>query len=406
MFESDDPAEVLAAVAATDFAALAPEDLGASRIDAIAALERVVRVAQARIVEQVDGLYRDRLTHIPFGHGDQSLSVTGEVALARGVSPSAGATLFTLMMGLRALPAVRAAFGRGAISEATARAIVRETVNLDDDDAIIVDGELSDQVADLTPRRAAAVAREAVIRVDAEAAEERARAARAEQYVSYHPEPDGVGTLIVRGPAEQLLAAHQSLQAWADGLRSADDERTSGQIMVDTLTERVTGVAHADGIDVNLSIVMPVEAFTTDDVSAELLGHGPIPATLAEELATRAHQTWYRRLFTDPAGDLVGLDRRRRRFTGNLATWVRTRDRNRCRQPYCSCRIRDIDHITPYRAGGETTGDNAQGMCRRSHQLKELPGWRVRRQFDGGVAWTTPTGHTYTSPAPTFHRRT
>jgi hypothetical protein len=400
MFEDLAPEDVLAAVAATDFAALAPDDLGASRIDAVAALERVVRVAQARIVEQIDGLYRDRLQHVPVGHGDPSLSVAAEVAMARGVSPATGRSQFALMMALQPMRAVRSAFGAGEISEPVARAIAREIQNLDDHTAEAVDAALESDLTQLTPGKATQLTRELVVTHDVEAARQREIAERAIQYVHHYPEPGGIASLVVRGPAEQLLATHQALQSHADRRRAAGDPRDRGQLMAGALFERVTGLTQAEGHDVDLSIVMPLQALQGAPVAAELAGHGSITPGLAAQIADTAGQPWYRRLFTDPAGDLARLDTRRRCFTGTLAQWIRTRDHHRCRQPGCGCRSTEVDHITPHRRGGPTTQTNGQAVCRLSNLIKELPGWRTTRGTNGEVVWTTPTGHTYTSPAP------
>jgi hypothetical protein len=195
-----------------------------------------------------------------------------------------------------------------------------------------------------------------VIALDADAAHERAERNRANQHVSLHPDVDGVAVLQVRGPAEQLVAAHRELTTWARGLRATGDERSMGQIMC---------------------------------------------ATLVDELISRAHRTFYRRLITDPTDHtLIGRDPRRRRFDGPLNGFVRARDRHRCRQPGCDCRIGDIDHITDYAHGGPTTSTNGQGLCKRSHTFKHLPGWKVTTRGRDTI-WRTPTGHTYTSTTPT-----
>ncbi|WP_344196745.1 hypothetical protein, partial [Aeromicrobium alkaliterrae] len=58
MFEDLVPEELLAAVACADYRVLEPIDvMGGKHIDAIAALERLMRVAQARIVEHTADLY-------------------------------------------------------------------------------------------------------------------------------------------------------------------------------------------------------------------------------------------------------------------------------------------------------------------------------------------------------------
>ena len=406
MFEDLAPEEVLAAVAGADFGVREPIDLmGGKHIDAIAALERALRVTQARIVEQVDALHALRWSNGPSLEGDPSLTVAAETALARGMSPTAGRTMLETAVHLRSMPILRQAFGDGRVSEGTVRAVIRVLRDLDVDTVTAVDTALEGRLDGVSPRRAADLARTAVVEHDVEAAAQREKVARAQQYVSYWAEPDGVGTLIVHGPAEQLVSIQQSLQAHADRLRARGDERDRGQIMVNTLFERTTGIETVAGPDIELSVLMPIEALQGQPVAVELAGHGPISPQLAAELVDGAHQSWFRRLFTDSTGSLAGLDRTRRCFTGILASWIRTRDHHRCRQPGCGSRIREIDHIQPHRRGGPTTEANGQGLCRLSNLVKELPGWHVSRDVGGTVRWTTPTGHTYDAHPPRPHRR-
>ncbi|GAA1731537.1 HNH endonuclease signature motif containing protein [Aeromicrobium alkaliterrae] len=365
--------------------------------------ERLVRVAQARIVEHTADLYA--LRRLDFS-GDPALSVAAETAMARGQSPSAGRSLLEVAMVLRAMPVLRSAFGEGVVSEPVVRAVVRVVRDLDPDTVTAIDAQLEGRLEGLTAPRAADLAREVVVTHDVEAAAERERKARADQFVSYWPGPDGIGTLIVQGPAEQLVAIKQALQSHADRLRARGDDRTRGQIMVNALFERATGVETVAGPEVDLSVHLPVEALQGLPVAAELAGHGPISPQLAAEIVDSAGQAWYRRLFVDQTGSLAGLDTRRRCFTGTLASWIRTRDHHQCRQPGCSCAIRDIDHIRPHRTGGLTTQTNGQGLCKLSNLVKELPGWQVEPGDHGEVTWTTPTGHSYVSPPARPHPRT
>ncbi len=283
---------------------------------------------------------------------------------------------------------------------------MRETDALHRDDRIVLDAEIADQLPGLTPGRAARLARHHVIAIDADAAHERARKHRAQQHVVLHPDVDGVAILQVQGPAEQLVAAHECLRQWSRGLRSAGDERTVGQIMVATLVERVSGLAHADQVDVEIGITIGAGSLLgADDTPADLDGYGPITPGLADELIGRAHRSFYRRLVVDPLdGTLIARDPRRRRFDGPLGGFIQTRDRRRCRQPGCDRRIADIDHVVTYAAGGPTRPDNGQGLCRRSHTLKGLPGWHVTTRGRDTI-WRTPTGHTYASPVPAVLER-
>jgi len=382
------------------------QDMGASRIDAITAWDRVIRYAQAQQLDEINGLYEDRNRVIgAFREGDPALHVIGQVSLARNISPGAAGSQFGLALQLADLPNVAAALKAGVVSEPTARAICRPVSGLGAHDLAIFDAEIASRLPGLTPRRAAQLAERIVISLDPDAAAEHAERRREDVRVNLTPHPDGVATLMVEGPAEQLTAVHRALESWALGLRSAGDERGLEQIMCTTLVERVTGASHATDTTVEVGIVIDVATLLgVAGNPVELIGHGPIAPAVADDIIANAHRAFYRRLVTDPITQtLVARDERRRYFDGALAGFVRTRDRHRCRQPGCDCRIRDIDHITAYSDSGLTRDDNGQGLCRRSHVIKHLPGWKVTAQPDGSIIWRTPAGHTYRSPTPGLH---
>lgn len=327
--------------------------------------------------------------------------------MARNISPGAAGTQLTLALGMRMLPRVAALLDAGKISEPTARAVSRESTGLQVDDYVILDAELATRLPGLTPGRAAMLTRHQVLNIDADAARERAHANRADCRVSMFPEPDGVATLYVRGPAEQITAAYQALDSWAQGLRASGDERTTGQIMSQTLVERVTGLAHADSVDVEIGLVMDAKTLLADgDEPVDLVGYGPIAPDVADDILARAHKTSVRRLLVDPVDNtLVARDPRRRRFDGPLGGLLHTRDRT-CRQPGCDSKTRHLDHILAHEHGGPTTRANGQGLCGRSHTIKHQPGWRVVPDGKATV-WTTTTGHAYRSePTPLLHRDT
>ena len=87
----------------------------------------------------------------------------------------------------------------------------------------------------------------------------------------------------------------------------------------------------------------------------ELDGYGPIPAELATRLAADPTGTW-RRLVTDPHGQLLDYGRTTYRPPQDLADHVITRDQ-RCRMPGChrTARRSHLDHITDWNAGGTTS---------------------------------------------------
>jgi hypothetical protein len=65
-----------------------------------------------------------------------------------------------------------------------------------------------------------------------------------------------------------------------------------------------------------------------------------------------------------------------------------------CRRPAAQC---DVEHNTPYEAGGRTCRCNAGPKCRHDHRLKQHPKWRVDQLPDGTFRWTTPAGRSYTT---------
>jgi hypothetical protein len=65
-----------------------------------------------------------------------------------------------------------------------------------------------------------------------------------------------------------------------------------------------------------------------------------------------------------------------------------------CRRPAARC---DLEHNTPYEAGGRTCLCNTGPKCRHDHRLKQHPKWRVDQLPDGTFRWTTPSGRQYTT---------
>ena len=134
------------------------------------------------------------------------------------------------------------------------------------------------------------------------------------------------------------------------------------------------------------------------DNPAELAGYGPIPASLARELAA-SHQ--WRRFITDPiSGELLEVGREKYQPPEFLAEFIKARDKT-CRFPGCrrSAELSDIDHAIPWDEGGETSPENLGVLCRRHHRLKTHGGWKIVSNPDGSCTWTSPYGKDYFVPA-------
>jgi HNH endonuclease len=216
-------------------------------------------------------------------------------------------------------------------------------------------------------------------------------------------------------PVEQGVACYAALRQHADTAKACGDGRTRDQIMADTLVERLTGQPSAGDVNVELQIMMPLEALLDPHSvkPATIPGYGPLPADLARDIMiTSQGRKWWRRLFTAPSaskghsGPVVGGDSSRRCFEGWLARLIRFRDQETCRNPFCAAPIRHIDHISRHSDGGATSYDNGRGTCERCNYVREMPGWQIsvidaeRLDKPHTMIITTPTGHHYLSRPP------
>jgi hypothetical protein len=63
-----------------------------------------------------------------------------------------------------------------------------------------------------------------------------------------------------------------------------------------------------------------------------------------------------------------------------------------CRRPATRC---DADHTVAYHRGGRTCLCNLAPLCRRHHEAKQAPGWRLTQDQPGVMTWRMPSGRTY-----------
>ncbi|OLL70978.1 hypothetical protein Ae168Ps1_5481c [Pseudonocardia sp. Ae168_Ps1] len=326
--------------------------------------------------------------------------VVAQVGLACRVSPTEARRRVSVARDLHdGLDHVRGLFGAGELSAAKVAAVVSACSDLDRAERAAVDVRLAGH--DLTRlgiRRLQDLARRFAAEVVPEKFLARVESARAERRVTLRPAPDAMTFLTAYLPVEQGVACLVALnKAFTEvSVNPAPLTRTRGQVMADTLVERLTGQAMATDVDAEVQVVVPIEALLDPDspLPAEIPGHGPVPAEL---LATSEGRKTLRRLITSD-GVVIGGDSRQRTFTGLLARLVRARAGNRCTEPYCDAPVRHIDHIRRDAEGGATDLDNGRGVCEFHNHVREQAGWRVARGPDGRVRTTTPTGHTYLAP--------
>ena len=390
------------------------------RIDRIRAMERAkhaLAAAQARESADFEVSQLEEQARLGVPPSERGRGIGAQIALARGESSYRGSRHLGLAKALvHDLPETLAAMTRGEASEWRATIVARETAVLDAADRRAVDAAVGPRLAHLGDRQTEREVRAHVQRVDIAAAVKRARQAHDERRVTVRPAPDTMTFLTGLLPVRDGVAVYAALDAAAKAAAASGDPRTRGQVMADTLVERVTG--HAVGrVPIEIQLVMTDRALLAEgEESAHVPGFGPVPADIARRWVAIATDTatepgteavgrvWLRRLWADPAsGQLVAMESSRRAFGGLLRRMIGVRDQT-CRTPWCDAPIRNVDHVERHRDGGPTSLPNAQGLCEACNQAREAPGWRAEAtdHSDGRheVTVTTPTGHRYSSSSP------
>lgn len=384
-------------------------------VAAIATLERAkaaAAAAQARLTAALDRVRRASEAAAGVPAARRGRGVGAEVALARRESPVRGGRYLGLAHALvDEMPCTLAALESGALSEWRAMLIVRESACLDRDDRTRLDAELCADARGLDGKGDAALtaaAKAIAYRLDPRAVAERNARAAQDRTVTIRPAPDVMTYVTALLPVAQGVSVYAALKREAD---VCCDGRSRGQVMADTLVERVTGRPADQAVPVAVNVVISDQALLAGQDSAALIGgYGPVPSASARELIASAaadprSRATLRRLYGRPAsGALVALESRSRIFPKGLADFIGLRDQ-RCRTPYCDAPIRHRDHASPHRRGGPTSAANGSGQCEMCNYTKEAPGWDVRTDVDDDTfthtaVFTTPTGAHYRSTAP------
>ena len=417
-------------------------DIGVSdaeRIDQIGLLESIKSAAagaQARVSAAFAASQRESQAASGVRAHERGRGIAAQIALARKESPARGSRHLGFAEAMvHEMPHTMGHLEAGSVSEWRATIVCRETASLSREDRAIVDAGLACDLPLMGDRQVEARAKALACQLDAAAMAKRAARAHSERRVSLRPAPDTMTHLTALLPVAQGVAVFAALEQAAGSARAEGDERGRGQVMADTLVERVTGQATAAAVPIEVQLVMPADAverqqaYDTSDEPALLAGH-VLPAQAARDLLSSSHAegarlTMRRVLTTDDGTALAGVEAQRealsgseirtppvwsdigvapssRRFTGALRRFILLRDQT-CRTPWCDAPIRHVDHAIASRADGPTAAANGQRLCEACNYAKEAPGWRARTVRAGPrhtVRTTTTTGHTYDSTAP------
>ncbi|WOH19228.1 DUF222 domain-containing protein [Paenarthrobacter sp. GOM3] len=321
-------------------------------------MKSAISSLQAKIAVAFDLAQRQEQARNGIPASARGKGVAAQVALARRESPNKGSRLLGLAKALvTEMPHTMAALESGQLNEWRATLLVKETACLSVEDRAAVDAELAPDTGTFDgagDKAITAAVKAAAYRRDARSVTERAAHAASERYVSLRPAPDTMTYLTALLPVAQGVAVFAALTRAAGTARSDGDTRSKGQVMADTLVERITGTAAGySGIDLQL-VMTDRTLLAGDSEPARLNGYGIVPAGWARELVAaetsgrdQEYYVWLRRLYTAPGtGELLATDSRARFFPPGIRRFIETRD-NTCRTPYCDAPIKHLDHIIP-----------------------------------------------------------
>jgi hypothetical protein len=421
-----DLARVLADI---DSATLTPD----ARVSYLAATDRLVgwaHVLQAHALVSVsDAVEEATSPGSGMSSSYQQSCVADEVAAALHVATrTASYRVHAAAALVRDWPLLGIQVAAGHLTIAQAREIaqgVGELSGVLDDDGF----DLSERAVaglvriagDLPPARV----RERVARVvasldPAAASRRREQASRDRTDASVWHEADGLACLAVRGPAPDVIALRDLIDARAHALRDhADpsDERTAGQWRfaaalsafgihpVGKAAVETPSTGAVQPVTCEMRVTVPVDTLLgLAETPGELEGYGPIDPDLVRTLAADAD---WRRWVTDPVGDVL-IDEGRRRFPGaRLARFLRARE-SRCKHPVCGVRSSrcDADHMPSYAAGGTTSARDMSPTCPRHNRHRGPGGWQVAMEgprdpmAPPDPTWISPLGRRYSTLAP------
>ncbi|MCW0215943.1 MAG: 13E12 repeat family protein [Pseudonocardia sp.] len=368
----------LALASSTETAVSAAAD-ALARIDELVALRNSV---DAEIAESVRAFARHeverRLEQIAAEHvtvEQVEASIVDRLGRALRISPTRARAQLRIGRDLHAgLDRVREQFGAGRLDQPKVAAVVAAAADLDAAERTEVDRRLSTyDLPSLGLRRVTDLARTIVAEVSPDKFAERARVARRDRHVTIGPAGDGMALLRAHLPAEQGIACYAALRRAVNEhwVSPGPVTRSRGQVMADTLVERLTGIAPTEPVvGVEVQVLVPLDTLIEagGPLPVELPGFGPVPA----EFLVEPDRASWRRLVTED-GIVIGADSRRRAFTGVLAEVIRSRDRGRCTERQCDAPIEHLDHLRRWSEGGRTTLHNGAGKCAFHNLVREIP---------------------------------
>ncbi len=303
----------------------------------------------------------------------------------------------------RRLPQVWRFLERGWIDIHKARVLTDGVAGVNETDARVLVASVIEDAPQLTTGQLRARLKRATTIHDPELTKQRYEEGLAGRRVVV--EEDLSGTASLRGlqldPAD-VLRIRKRIERLSRRLNTKDEPRTLEQIRADVFMDLLLGRNHAEGVvgDTAIDIRIDLETLAgLNEHPGEIPGWGPVIADIARHITETNPKAQWRTTITDPVtGDVIHTGITRRRPTPPLRRHIEATHPTcvfpGCRTPARAC---DIDHRKPWFHHGPTNEWNNEPLCRHDHIAKST-WWRLRRKHNGDYHWTSPCGHTYTTP--------
>jgi hypothetical protein len=247
----------------------------------------------------------------------------------------------------------------------------------------------------------AARARELRDELDAANVRDRHRMLREKRYLTLTPLSDGmtrISGMLDPESAEIIGAAYDAATSPRRGgprfidtvsreraERLVDDERTIGQIALDTLVDiiRIGGEVEPDrvlGSRRHAVRVLVTERDLRERTGAAFFGSRPDGVPLETADRHICDTGILPILFDDTGADPLKAGVAKRLFTARQREALAARDGG-CRFPGCDRPVSwtEAHHAIPWKSGGPTDIDNGVLLCRHHHMLTHDNGWAIRR---------------------------
>ena len=303
------------------------------RIEELERAKSAAAAGQARCAALLDEKRRAAEAAEGVPQAKRCRGVASEIALARHDSPTCGSRHLGFAKALvHEMPHTLAALESGVLSEWRATLIVRESACLTVEDRRVLDAEMCGDVTKLDGLgngRIEAEAKKIAYRLDPQAFVDRMAKAAEDRDVWIRPAPDCMARLTVLLPVQKGVGVYAALKRSAD---TTFDGRTRGQVMADTVAERVTGrpADVPEPVAVNL-LLSDQTLLAGDDNPGVVEGYGPVPASVARSLVSDAvaderSRATLRRIYRHPKSEaLVAMESRSRLFPKGLAQFERVK---------------------------------------------------------------------------------